>query len=168
MVGNQTVKLDDPRLTVRYAPGPNPLRVVASSMADIPITSHIVTDGRPTLVAASKKAPAHNVSTLNSLGVDVLMLGKQRVDIEALLVHLGAIGITSLMVEGGATLLSSFFRGDLVDRLIVQHLPIVIGGFDTPAMVGGAALASIDDVALFNLVELKTIGSHAVIIYDRR
>lgn len=168
MVGSQTIKLDNPYLTVRDAPGANPLRVIASSLADIPLTSHVVTDGGQTLVAASESAPANNVLTLKDRGVDVLIRGEQRVDLKALLEHLRLIGIKSLMVEGGATLLSSFFRGNLVDRLIVQHLPVIFGGHDTPAMVGGAPLASIGEALLLRLTEVNTIGSHAVIIYERR
>lgn len=168
MVGSNTVKLDDPYLTVRHAPGKSPLRVIVSSRADIPASSHVVADGGRTLVAASRSAPAANVTTLKRYGVAVELFGEHQVDLNALLSYLGSAGMESLIVEGGATLLSSFFRGSLVDRLIVQHLSVVFGGRDTPAMVGGPSISSIEEAILLKLVEVQTVGSHAVIVYERR
>lgn len=168
MVGSNTIRLDDPYLTVRDAPGANPLRVIVNSMADIPVSSHVITDGGRTLVAASRSAPEANALALTNRGVMVMMFGDRQVDINALLAYLGSAGVSSLMVEGGATLLSSFFRNKLVDRLVVQHLPVVFGGRDTPAMVGGPAISSIDEAIVLRLVEVRAVGSHAVIIYERR
>ena len=168
MVGSNTIRLDNPHLTVRDAPGTSPLRVIASSTADLPIMSHVFTDGGRTLVAASEAAPENNMSALTRRGVNVVTVGHRRVDLNALLEYLGSVGVTSLIVEGGATLLSSFFRSNLVDQLVVQHLPVIFGGHDTPAMVGGPAISSLDEATLLKLVKVKRIGSHAVIIYERR
>src|SRR5690606_16181890 len=131
MVGSETVRLDDPYLTVRDAPGDDPLRVVPASLGELPLTSHLLSDGGRTLVAVSEAAPEARVSALRGRGVDIVTCGTRRVDLEALLEHLGSIGIGTVVVEGGATLLSSLFRGGLVDRLVVQHLPVVFGGDDT-------------------------------------
>jgi hypothetical protein len=35
-------------------------------------------------------------------------------------------------------------------------------------MVGGPALQSVDEAILLKLVEIRRIGSHAVIVYERR
>ena len=168
MVGSNTIRLDDPYLTVRDAPGTSPLRVVVSSKADLPLTSHVFTDGGRTLVAVSNGASEKNIRNLKSLGVDVVKIGEHRVALPALLEYLGSKGVSSIIVEGGATLLSTFFRSKLVDRLIVQYLPVIFGGSDTPAMVGGPALTSVDEAVLIRLVEVQRIGSHAVIVYERR
>lgn len=168
MVGSTTVRTDNPHLTVQYVTGKNPLRVIVSSSGDLPINSNIFIDGERTLVAVSSGAPSENVAALEACGVDVVKMGGELVDLNALLDHLGSISITSLIVEGGATLLSSLFHSNLVDRLIVQHLPVIFGGANTPAMVGGEAISSVDHAILLRLVEVKQIGQHAVIIYERR
>lgn len=168
MVGSNTVRLDNPHLTVRDATGPSPLRVVPCSMADLPLTSHIFSDKGRTLLAVSKAAPKERLLDLQSRGVKVVALGENKVDLVALLDCLHSLGVNSLIVEGGATLLSAFFRASLVDRLIVQHLPVIFGGDDTPAMVGGAAVATIDEAIMLQLTEVQRIGNHAVIIYERR
>lgn len=167
IVGSTTIRLDDPQLTARYVTGASPLRVVTSSRADIPLTARVLTDGGRTLVAVSAAAPESSIEALKSSGVDVVALGDARVDLARLLEHLNVVGVRSLVVEGGATLLSSFFRGGLVDRLIVQHLPVVFGGDCTPAMVGGPPMASIEDAIPLRLIDVQRIGSHAVITYER-
>jgi 5-amino-6-(5-phosphoribosylamino)uracil reductase len=96
----------------------------------------------------------------------VVRAGSTQVDLAALLSDLADRGVSSLVVEGGASLLASLFRNRLVDRLIVQHLPVVFGGDNVPSMVGGSALKSLDDAIRLRLVETRTVGAHAVIIYD--
>ena len=50
------------------------------------------------------------------------------VDLPALLAQLDAEGIRTLMVEGGARVITSFLKAQLVDRLIVTITPTLIGG----------------------------------------
>jgi 5-amino-6-(5-phosphoribosylamino)uracil reductase len=166
MVGSNTVRLDDPSLTVRHVEGPDPLRVVPASMGMLPLDATILRDGRPTLIAVSEKAPEPNVAALARTGAEVVTLGSDRVDLARLFELLGARGIRSIMVEGGATLLAELFRSRLVDRLIVQHLPVVFGGDDVPAMVGGRAIDAVEEAVKLRLVDAKRVGGHAVIEYE--
>jgi diaminohydroxyphosphoribosylaminopyrimidine deaminase / 5-amino-6-(5-phosphoribosylamino)uracil reductase len=50
-----------------------------------------------------------------------------RVDLGALMEELGALGVGSVMVEGGATLITSFLKAGLVDRLAVCVAPKILG-----------------------------------------
>jgi 5-amino-6-(5-phosphoribosylamino)uracil reductase len=56
MVGSNTIRIDDPSLTARYAPGRNPLRVVPSCDGNIPLESQILNDGGATLIAVGESA----------------------------------------------------------------------------------------------------------------
>ena len=58
MVGIGTVRKDDPRLTVRLAPGESPLRVVVDSSLRTPMTAAVLADGaaRNTLIAVNGRA----------------------------------------------------------------------------------------------------------------
>jgi len=166
MVGSNTVRLDNPSLTVRHVQGPDPLRVIPASTGAIPLDSTILRDGKPTLIAVSENAPDANVAALRQAGAEVVAAGVDRVDLRALFEKLGARGIRSVMVEGGATLLAALFRGGLVDRLIVQHLPVIFGGDGVPAMVGGAAISAVEDAIKLRLIETRRVGGHAVIEYE--
>jgi riboflavin-specific deaminase-like protein len=166
MVGSNTVRIDNPTLTTRYVDGPNPLRVIPAAMGDLPLESTILVDGNATLVAVSDRAPQENVIALSSRGATVLRAGTDKVDLALMLSLLHEQGVRSIIVEGGATLLASLFRKRLVNRLIVQHLPVVFGGENVPSMVGGGALDSLDDAVTLRLTHARTIGNHAVIEYE--
>ncbi|WP_372784739.1 RibD family protein [Phenylobacterium sp.] len=133
MVGANTVRVDDPSLTVRYVEGPSPLRVIPSSDGLLPLTSALLNDGLPTLVATARKAqPATVAALLAKPGVDVVCCGETEVDLVALMQVLAQRGVKRLIVEGGSTLLSSLFGHGLVSKIIIKHIPIISGDPDAP------------------------------------
>lgn len=167
MVGANTARLDNPLLTVRHVDGPDPLRIVPSSLGVLPTDLHLLNDGGQTLIAVSALASEQQKAALRATGAAVLEAGHDQVDLAGLLDQLGGMRVRTLMVEGGATLLAALFRAGLVDRLIVQHLPVIFGGDDTPAMVGGPALRNVDDAIRLKLMHVEQVGQHAVITYER-
>ncbi|HEY2750689.1 RibD family protein [Phenylobacterium sp.] len=133
MVGANTVRVDDPQLTVRHVDGPNPLRVIPSSDGLLPLSSALLNDGLPTLVATSRKAgPATLAALRRKPGVEVVTCGETEVDLAALMAMLAERGIRRLIVEGGSTLLSSLFGHGLVSKIIIKHIPIISGDPDAP------------------------------------
>jgi 5-amino-6-(5-phosphoribosylamino)uracil reductase/2,5-diamino-6-(ribosylamino)-4(3H)-pyrimidinone 5'-phosphate reductase len=133
MVGAGTVRADDPELTVRYAPGDSPLRVIPSSDGRLPPGATVLNDGRPTLVAVSARARPDAVAALSAKpGVEVVVCGDAAVDLTALMAALSARGVTSLIAEGGSTLLTALLQAGLVSRLIVKHIPVITGSPDAP------------------------------------
>jgi riboflavin-specific deaminase-like protein len=133
MVGAGTVRSDDPELTVRHFQGPNPLRVVPTSMGDIPLDSRLLNDGGATLVAVSRKAPDAVVAALAAKpNVEVVRCGESRVDLDELMAVLHARGVRSLIAEGGSRLLHSLFEADLVSRIIIKHIPVITGALEAP------------------------------------
>lgn len=130
MVGVGTILADNPRLTVRLVPGRSPKRIILDTTLRIPLDAYVLTDGRPTLVATTSRAPADRIAALRARGADVVMANQDaagRVDLSDLLQTLAGLGITSVLLEGGAGLITSALRDGLVDRLIVSIAPKVIG-----------------------------------------
>jgi diaminohydroxyphosphoribosylaminopyrimidine deaminase/5-amino-6-(5-phosphoribosylamino)uracil reductase len=132
LVGAGTVCKDDPRLTVRHVPGTNPLRVVVDSTLRTPPDAAVLSDGAAsgTVLAVTDRAPEVRREKALSLGATVMKLPSGldgRVDLTTLLEELVASGIESVMVEGGATLITGFFRAGLVDRLAVCVAPKILG-----------------------------------------
>ena len=66
IVGSNTVKRDNPLLTVRYAKGKNPIRIILDSKGNINSKSKIVRTSKkiPTILAVSKKATKKNIVKL--------------------------------------------------------------------------------------------------------
>ncbi len=151
MVGIGTVLADDPELTSRIPDQEtkNPLRVVIDSSARTPLTSKLVQTACeiPTLIAVAAQAPAEHIAALEEAGCEVFVspangavqpAEHDRVDLPALLAYLGKEkSIDSVIVEGGATLLWSFFSQGLVDRVQAYIAPKVFGGTGAPSPVQG-------------------------------
>ena len=81
------------------------------------------------------------------------------VDLPALMSHLGAgMSITSLCVEGGATLLGSMFDLGLVDKVIAFVAPMIIGGRDAPTPVAGIGFERMADTLRLERVRWDRFG----------
>jgi diaminohydroxyphosphoribosylaminopyrimidine deaminase/5-amino-6-(5-phosphoribosylamino)uracil reductase len=132
VVGAGTACTDDPRLTVRLALGDDPLRVVVDSSLRTPLSAAVLANGaaKGTVLAVTERAPERRCEEVLSLGATVLKLPADaigRVDLRALLSELYALGVRSVMVEGGAALITSFLCERLVDRLVVCIAPKILG-----------------------------------------
>ena len=70
---------------------------------------------------------------LEAAGARVLRLpvnSDGQVDLSALLRRLGELGVNSLLVEGGARIITGFLQARLVDRLVLTIAPVVVGGLN--------------------------------------
>lgn len=166
MVGAGTVAADDPRLTVRLVDGDDPLRVVVDSTLRTPSAAAVLADGagRGTLLAVTERAPAERCAAARRLGATVLCLpatASGRVDLPALLAALGELGVRSVMVEGGAALLTSLLREHLADRVAVCIAPKILGsGTDA---IGDLGIADLDHSLLLADVTVTTYGPDLVL-----
>jgi riboflavin-specific deaminase-like protein len=132
MVGVGTVRKDDPRLTVRLTAGRDPLRVVVDSTLRTPLTAAVLTKGAApgTILAVTDHAPAAKRDEVRNLGATVLCLPTNaggRVDLVALLAALNDRGVGSVLVEGGAEMITALLCARLVDRLVVCIAPKILG-----------------------------------------
>ena len=163
MVGVQTVLSDDPLLTCRLPVGPDfqPLRIVLDTWARTPPNAVMLGDSNPgnTLVVVSDLAAPKQVDRLREAGADIFILpASPRVCLSDVLDELGRRGILNVFVEGGATLLGSFFDAGLVDRIDVFIAPIVLGGHEAPSPVAGEGLTKLADVVKFEQVKVSQSG----------
>ena len=168
LVGVGTVLRDNPRLTVRLASGRDPVRVVADSAVRTPLDCHLLTQApERTIIAASENAPGERVEAARRLGARVLFVrtGEDgRLDLADLLARLWGAGIRSVMVEGGAGIVTSLLRWRLVDRLVVCVAPKVVGaGLEA---IGDLGIRDLDDALTFSTVDVRRLGDD--IIFDGR
>jgi 3,4-dihydroxy 2-butanone 4-phosphate synthase/GTP cyclohydrolase II len=129
LVGVGTVLTDDPRLTVRMVPGASPIRVVLDSTLRMPPDARVL-DGSAWTVAmtTARSRPARRLELKRQgVAVPVLAPGPGGVDLSGALRWLEENGIESLLVEGGARVITSMLAAGVVDRLIVSVAPTVIG-----------------------------------------
>jgi len=84
------------------------------------------------------------------------------VDLIEMMDRLYKKGIKNLMVEGGSTLNWNLIRLGLVDEIRLIHIPFIVGGTDTPTLVGGEGFYSFDEVVKLKLRAHFMRGSHLI------
>ncbi|MDR0438601.1 MAG: dihydrofolate reductase family protein [Methanocalculaceae archaeon] len=167
MVGSSTIKIDNSFLTVRMVPGISPLRVIPSSMADIPLNANVLdVSVVPTVVAVSAAAPVDRVASLRKKGVFVVVAGEEMVDLPVLMdILYRKFSVRKLIVEGGPTLNWHMLYHHLVDEIRLIHLPFIVGGTDTPSLVGGMHVDSEEQMIRLELSEMRMVGTNLVTEY---
>jgi riboflavin-specific deaminase-like protein len=144
LVGVGTATIDDPQLTVRMVPGPSPLRVVLDSTLRLPETARVLDEQAGTIVVTTDRSSPERRAELRAraIGVHVVESGPRGVDLPAALETLRGLGVRSLLVEGGARVITSFLAEKLVDRLVVGIAPTIIGaGIEAVGDLGVARVA---------------------------
>ncbi len=131
MVGAGTVRADNPRLTVRD--------VTAEDGAPPRQPVRVVVGHAP------DDAAVHPCREMSG-------------DLADLLAELGADGITSVMVEGGARLAGSLHREGLVDRYVMYLAPVLFGGDDATPMMAGPGAPTISEVTRGSLDQMVKLG----------
>jgi diaminohydroxyphosphoribosylaminopyrimidine deaminase / 5-amino-6-(5-phosphoribosylamino)uracil reductase len=152
LVGIGTVLQDDPLLTTRLPDrhGVNPVRVIVDSTLRLPAQARVatVTSDCHTLVATTSRATQESLQRLRDQGLEIVVLPTYddgRVDLEALLQYLGERKMTSVLVEGGATLNATLLRRRLIDKVLFFIAPKIIGG-DGLSVIGTCGVESMEQV----------------------
>ncbi|HTJ84360.1 MAG TPA: bifunctional diaminohydroxyphosphoribosylaminopyrimidine deaminase/5-amino-6-(5-phosphoribosylamino)uracil reductase RibD, partial [Polyangiaceae bacterium] len=144
-VGIGTALADDPMLTVRDPDftGTAPRRVIFDSQLRLPLESRLVASASeyPLIVLTTLEAPEDREAALAAHGAEVLRVAataEGRVDVDSGLRQLAAMGVVSLLVEGGAELAGSVLASRLVQRLHAFVAPILLGPRGRPGAVDWA------------------------------
>ena len=128
VVGAGTVAADDPQLTTRHVPGPNPLRVVFDPRRRLTPTFRVFTDPAvPTLYICARSLVAPGEGHMGDgviAGIDADRPGGEA---EQVLRLLRARGCARVFVEGGGVTVSTFLEANLLDRLQIAIAPVLIG-----------------------------------------
>lgn len=134
LVGIGTVLADNPRLTVREWSGSNPQPIVLDSQLRMPAASRL---------CSTKDKPCWVLTTHDNfqqrqdcelIAVDSDEQG--HVDLGAALEQLHVRGISSLMVEGGASVITAFLQARLADSLVLTITPTLVGGYKAVGDLG--------------------------------
>lgn len=162
MVGIETIIKDDPQLTSRTLNSRNPIRIVVDSQLRIPIASKVLTqqDKAKTIVATTKRANNEKLDTLKQMGIEVIVIKVkcERVDLRELMKVIGAKGIDSILLEGGANLNFSALEEGIVDKIQSYIAPKIIGGKEAKTAVEGAGIQLLKNAFKINRMTPVMIG----------
>lgn len=143
LVGIGTVIADDPRLTVRLADGKDPQPIVLDSSLRCPLDATLLESYRTMpWIATREDAPTERQVELESAGARVLRLPARQddglVDLESLMDCLYEDGVRSLMVEGGARVITELLAARFVDHVVITIAPTLVGGLRAVENTNGA------------------------------
>ena len=139
LVGAETVRRDNPRLTVRERPrSVQPLRVVVTRSGNIPADASILTD----------QYRDRTIVFRATAWLDLLM-------------DLGARGVTRLLVEGGGDVLGQLRDQQLIDELWCFISPCFTGG-DKPSFAG-VGVATMSDASRLDRIRYKRFGDDLLV-----
>ena len=167
LVGKNTVEQDDPLLTVRYAKGKNPIRIILDSHGTIKNTSRIIKTCKrvPTIIVTSEIISKPNLNRLQKLPVDVIICGKNQVNLTKLLPVLSKKGIKTVLLEGGGTLNRSFLKKNLIDEMIIALTPYVLGSKNTVSLFEGLSFPSLKIKFPLKLKNVQKNGNEIILNY---
>ena len=166
LIGAGTALADDPELTCRLVRGRNPLRIVVDSQLRTSPEARIFEQQKDarTIVATTRRAAIERRRPFEEKGIEVLEIGEDRsgrVDLHMLLRVLGKREISSLLVEGGAAVITSFLKEKLADRLVAIIAPKITGeGLNA---VGEMGIRHMDDALRLSFRRITRRGDDLVI-----
>jgi 3,4-dihydroxy 2-butanone 4-phosphate synthase/GTP cyclohydrolase II len=129
MIGVDTVVRDDPQLTVRMVAGSSPVRIVLDSTLRLPRAARVLCDDAATVVLTTEQAPASARRWLRDrqVAVHIVEPGPGGIDVVHALRLLRELGVESLLVEGGAKVITSLLGAGVVDRVVTAVAPTILG-----------------------------------------
>lgn len=167
LIGVGTVLADDPLLTVRHVEGNHPLRVILDGKLRTPLNAKILQDQEdtPTIIFVSNDVKDEIIAEYLKLDVKVVKIpynSEGKLSIVEALKHLSGLGVTNIMVEGGAAIFTSFLKEKLVDRLIVVIAPKLIGSDGIPA-IKELGITKMADVEECKFRKVKRLGEDVLL-----
>lgn len=172
MVGIHTIQKDNPGLTTRIdgEGGKDPIRVILDTRLSIAEDAKVLqlqSDSATILVSAAPVSDAQKKKKvrLEKKGVRIIEapLKQGRIDLDKMMNRLGADGITSLLIEGGAEVFASALAADIVDKVFFFYAPKILGGDDGVPVCRGRGPELMDRCIRVRDMDVRRIGSDVLI-----
>ncbi len=168
LIGSETARLDNPKLTVRMVEGRNPFRVVLDSNLKLKSELNLFknnSDNKTIVVTSEKnKSRLKKIDQLEKLGVKVLFIKSDthgRIQLKSVLKELSKKQITSVFVEGGSKIYSSIIKQNLFDDIYLFVSPKILGcGLNTFSEFKSNKLG---DAVKLNIRRTQKIGDDILI-----
>jgi diaminohydroxyphosphoribosylaminopyrimidine deaminase/5-amino-6-(5-phosphoribosylamino)uracil reductase len=169
MVGVDTIKADDPQLTARLADGQgkDPQRIILDTHLSIPLEARVLSstsEAATYLVCQQGIDPARR-GAVEKKGARVIEceLQQGRIDLARLMERLGAMQITSLLIEGGGRVIGSALAAGVVDKILFFYAPKILGGDDGVPMARGIGPAAMQESIPVKQMQIQRFGPDLMI-----
>lgn len=158
LVGINTVTKDNPKLTTREVKGRSPLRIVLDSKGRIPLNSNLLKENKDnkTIVIVTRKNAEGKLKNKAQIW-KVKSNYQGRISLKTFLKLAAQKGVSSILVEGGNEVFTSFLKEKLVDKIYCFVSPKIIG--DGISSFGNLNTKKIKDALKLRDVELRKFSN---------
>jgi len=169
-VGINTLLSDNPILDRRLFPVklPPPIRVIFDYYCRVPVELSWLRNRERVIVFCHRKADEKKIEELGRVGADVVQVSGNDglLDLEECLDKLSGLGVTSILIEGGARIATSIIEKRLFDRLVIVYAPY-FGGESEVTLFGSKGTPGWQKEEGIVLKEVRRFENDIVAIYDR-
>jgi len=169
MVGINTVRQDDPALTVRLNDmnGLDPVRIILDTNLTIFEEAKVLrlNSNSDTIIITGSSVSEDKKNAIEALGAKVIQSPVKDgiIDLDQLMDHLGDLGITSLLIEGGGSVIASALKAGIVDKVIFFYAPKISGGDDGMPICKGPGPALMDGCMSVKDIHVRRFGDDVMI-----
>lgn len=167
MIGIGTALQDDPLLLPTLVKVKKyPIRIVIDGFGRFSLNSQLAKSAdKGKILVFETEVLEEKEMEMRKQGIDVIKTGQTsgKVNLPEVLQHLGMRDITSVLLEGGPTLASSFIKLGLVDRFVIFIAPKLLGDPISPSLVADMGIRSLDSALPLQWTKIGYCGSDLVI-----
>ncbi|MEG0397923.1 MAG: bifunctional diaminohydroxyphosphoribosylaminopyrimidine deaminase/5-amino-6-(5-phosphoribosylamino)uracil reductase RibD [Cetobacterium sp.] len=156
MLGKNSVLHDNPTLDCRMEGGRNPVRIIIDSKLDIPYEYKVISnneDEKTIIVTSKQMVETQKYSILKEKHkIKFITLLENEFQLKDIFKQVGKLGIDSILVEGGSSVISQLFRDNLIDAGEIFIAPKILGDSTSIPFVDGFSRSLISEA-----IELKNV-----------
>jgi diaminohydroxyphosphoribosylaminopyrimidine deaminase/5-amino-6-(5-phosphoribosylamino)uracil reductase len=167
LIGIGAALADNPQLTVREEPGPQPRRMIVDTNLRLPLSANVLTDDHvaKTIVAIGENCrEREKIAEIETRGAKIWPLrttSAGSLDLRHLMERSAQEGIASVFVEGGRRIFSSLLEAELADRLKCFIAPKLLG--DGMPAFQGLPINSLHDAIFLTKIKWENVGDNMLL-----
>ncbi len=169
LVGIGTVMADNPSLTTRLdgVACLDPARVILDTRLSINPDAKVLTQTSDALtyVMTGAGVDPEKKAAIEKTGARVVPVREKNhgIDLDALMEKLGALGITSVLIEGGGKVVASALKTGIVDKVNFFYAPKILGGNDGVSVCSGTGPLFMKDSIILTRISVRRFGDDVMI-----
>jgi diaminohydroxyphosphoribosylaminopyrimidine deaminase/5-amino-6-(5-phosphoribosylamino)uracil reductase len=171
MVGVNTVRRDNPKLDAWFA-RKQPIKIVIDSQLSTPQDAHIFANNSKVVIVTITPRPGQETENRSILAQKAKILEVKekfgQINLKDMFKTLARMEITSVLVEGGGTLIGSLFDEGLVDKVLFFISPKIIGGKEAVSSVMGKGISRLDSAVVLKNLKLRRFKEDILVEGDVR
>ncbi len=170
LVGINTVRVDNPRLTTRLEsgrPARDPLRVILDTHLSIDEGAAVlqVTSDSDTLIFTGPGISSTRRRRIAATGarIQAVPTAGGHVDLEAVMAQLGRMDVASCLIEGGSRISAAALAAGVIDKLMLFLAPKLLGGNDGVPLFRGRGAGVMADARVLHRLRVRRIEDDVLI-----